>query len=56
MLFVFGVEIVAGIEGRFFEGPQNRRIPRYSLTDFDGGLFRCVCILIKMDELLLNVL
>ncbi|KAI9532579.1 hypothetical protein NQZ68_031281 [Dissostichus eleginoides] len=31
----FLTEVVAGIEGRFFEGPQQQRIPRYSLNDFE---------------------
>ncbi|KAM6932103.1 G2/M phase-specific E3 ubiquitin-protein ligase-like [Lycodopsis pacificus] len=38
----FLTEMVAGIEGRFFEGPQHQRSPRYSLTDFDSGLYRTV--------------
>ncbi|CAJ1053409.1 uncharacterized protein LOC114557815 isoform X2 [Xyrichtys novacula] len=38
----FLTEMVAGIKGQFFEGPQNQRIPRYSVTDFDNGLFRSV--------------
>ncbi|KAK5929864.1 hypothetical protein CgunFtcFv8_011059 [Champsocephalus gunnari] len=34
--------VVAGIEGRFFEGPQQQRIPRYSLNDLDSDLYRTV--------------
>ncbi|XP_065327727.1 G2/M phase-specific E3 ubiquitin-protein ligase-like [Pelmatolapia mariae] len=34
--------MVAGIETRFFEGPPHQKSPRYSLTDFDSGLFRTV--------------
>ncbi|KAL6458264.1 hypothetical protein MHYP_G00334940 [Metynnis hypsauchen] len=32
-------EMVAGIEGRFFEGPQHPSSPQYSLSDFDSGLY-----------------
>ncbi|KAK5880585.1 hypothetical protein CesoFtcFv8_023597 [Champsocephalus esox] len=35
----FLTEVVAGIEGRFFEGPQQQRIPRYSLNDLDSDLY-----------------
>ncbi|XP_063320299.1 uncharacterized protein LOC134627253 isoform X2 [Pelmatolapia mariae] len=38
----FLTEMVAGIETRFFEGPPHQKSPRYSLTDFDSGLFRTV--------------
>ncbi|KAK1904056.1 G2/M phase-specific E3 ubiquitin-protein ligase [Dissostichus eleginoides] len=38
----FLTEVVAGIEGRFFEGPQQQRIPRYSLNDLDSDLYRTV--------------
>ncbi|KAL7383838.1 hypothetical protein ABVT39_019018 [Epinephelus coioides] len=38
----FLTEMVAGIEGRFFEGPQHQKGPRYSLTDLDSGLYRTV--------------
>ncbi|KAL4009205.1 hypothetical protein ACER0C_003057 [Sarotherodon galilaeus] len=38
----FLTEMVAGIETRFFEGPPHQKSPRYSLTDFDSGLFRHV--------------
>ncbi|KAJ4936910.1 hypothetical protein JOQ06_001495 [Pogonophryne albipinna] len=38
----FLTEVVAGIEGRFFEGPQQQRIPRYSLNDLDSDLSRTV--------------
>nr|XP_033484455.1 G2/M phase-specific E3 ubiquitin-protein ligase-like isoform X2 [Epinephelus lanceolatus] len=38
----FLTEMVAGIEGRFFEGPQHQKSPRYSLTDLDSGLYRTV--------------
>ncbi|KAL0964142.1 hypothetical protein UPYG_G00319670 [Umbra pygmaea] len=35
-------ELMAGIESRFFEGPEHQRSPRYSLTDFDNGLYKTV--------------
>ncbi|XP_057690814.1 G2/M phase-specific E3 ubiquitin-protein ligase-like isoform X2 [Corythoichthys intestinalis] len=38
----FLTEMVAGIERRFFEGLQNQKSPRYSLNDFDNGLYRTV--------------
>ncbi|XP_049333972.1 G2/M phase-specific E3 ubiquitin-protein ligase-like [Astyanax mexicanus] len=38
----FLTEMVAGIEDRFFEGTQNKKSPRYSLTDFDNGMYRTV--------------
>ncbi|KAK5890593.1 hypothetical protein CesoFtcFv8_014100 [Champsocephalus esox] len=38
----FLTEVVAGIEGHFFEGPQQQRIPRYSLNDLDSDLYRTV--------------
>ncbi|XP_041861438.1 uncharacterized protein LOC121652620 isoform X2 [Melanotaenia boesemani] len=38
----FLTEMVARIETRFFEGPPHQKSPRYSLTDFDSGLFRTV--------------
>lgn len=41
--FLLSIEMVAGIETRFFEGPPHQKSPRYSLTDFDSGLFRHVC-------------
>lgn len=40
--FLLSIEMVAGIETRFFEGPPHQKSPRYSLTDFDSGLFRHV--------------
>ncbi|XP_063354603.1 G2/M phase-specific E3 ubiquitin-protein ligase-like isoform X2 [Pelmatolapia mariae] len=40
--FLLSMEMVAGIETRFFEGPPHQKSPRYSLTDFDSGLFRTV--------------
>ncbi|XP_039650194.1 G2/M phase-specific E3 ubiquitin-protein ligase-like [Perca fluviatilis] len=33
---------MAGIESHFFEGPEHQRSPRYSLTDFDSGLYKTV--------------
>ncbi|XP_028451799.1 uncharacterized protein LOC114567093 isoform X2 [Perca flavescens] len=38
----FLTELMAGIESRFFEGPEHQRSPRYSLTDFDSGLYKTV--------------
>lgn len=38
----FLTEMIAGIESRFFEGPKHQRSPRYSLTDFDSGLYKTV--------------
>ncbi|KAI4832313.1 hypothetical protein KUCAC02_015285, partial [Chaenocephalus aceratus] len=37
-------EVVAGIEGRFFEGPQQQRIPRYSLNDLDSDLYSAIIL------------
>ncbi|XP_076850447.1 uncharacterized protein LOC143500268 [Brachyhypopomus gauderio] len=45
----FLTEMVAGIESRFFEGPQCQRSPRYSLNDFDSGLYSG-----KVDAMALN--
>ena len=57
MLFVFvQVEMVAGIEGRFFEGPQHQKSPRYSLTDFDNGLYRCGYFYASKKNLILYVM
>ncbi|XP_045908911.1 uncharacterized protein LOC123973083 isoform X2 [Micropterus dolomieu] len=38
----FLTEMIAGIESHFFEGPKHQRSPRYSLTDFDSGLYKTV--------------
>ncbi|KAK5935024.1 hypothetical protein CgunFtcFv8_020422 [Champsocephalus gunnari] len=46
----FLTEVVAGIEGRFFEGPQQQRIPRYSLNDLDSDLYRTVGEILAMSK------
>lgn len=39
--------MMAEVEGHFFEGPMNQKCPRYSVTDFDSGVFRFAFIYVN---------